>query len=446
MFGNKVIRLGIIGAANSNGIRPTIGAFTVAQHNYGAAPFVLTPPSSNSNGTWSYSSSNTNVITINNNIATIVGVGNATITATQAPFGNYTYATATSNTVVNTVAPTIGVFNVPSETAGSGSFILNQPSSNSAGAWSYSSSDTNIMTINGNVATPISAGNVTIIAIQAANGNYTGGVTSANATVNTNIVDAVTLTVNSNIKNLNVYNAITGSVPSGVTRTGTYSPGSTINVVVNSGIVIGSTSASVYAFDTGSGWDNSDTLSLTNNGYIAGMGGAGGAINSGNATSGGPSMHIQKAISITNSGGYIYSGGGGGSGGGEGTTEYGGGGGGGAGSPGGIVDATVAQPGRLLSGGSAGGPSNSGGGVAGGHLGQNGVNGIGGHSHGADSAGGGGGGGGGGGASGGKGGSAGSFDSRWNPGGILGGHGKAITGIANVTWISGSTRVYGGTV
>ena len=252
----------------------------------------------------------------------------------------------------------------------------------------------------------------------------------------------VTITVVSSIKNFNVWNNRLASQHGGaVTVSGTYASNSTVNVVVNSGVVIGSTSASSYAFDTGAGWSGSNTLTLTNNGYITGRGGdrgrggsgtsSGANITGGNGGGGGPAMYLQRAISITNASGYIYSGGGGGGGAAGGWNHgYSGGGGGGSSHP---VATTYwnhgnnyTRGGDALLNGPIYGP--------GGALNVNGGAGV-------VSIGGGGGGGG---ASGGIGGvGTGNFGSGFY--GHGGGHGKAIQGIGYVTWLSGNTRVYGGT-
>ncbi|MBU3680454.1 MAG: T9SS type A sorting domain-containing protein [Flavobacterium sp.] len=69
---------------------PTIGALTVPSGvTMGDAPFVLTNPTTNSSGTFSYTSSNTAVATISGNTVTIVGGGSTIITATVATDGVY---------------------------------------------------------------------------------------------------------------------------------------------------------------------------------------------------------------------------------------------------------------------------------------------------------------------------------------------------------------------
>ena len=72
-------------------------------------PFVLTAPTSNSSGTFTYTSSNTSVATISGNTVTIVGPGTATITATQAANGLYLQTTITATLTVTAANITTSV-------------------------------------------------------------------------------------------------------------------------------------------------------------------------------------------------------------------------------------------------------------------------------------------------------------------------------------------------
>lgn len=78
------------------GTAPTLGAFTVPAKVLGDADFAITPPTSNSPGAFSYSSSNTAVATVIGGNLHIVGAGSSTITATQAASGSYTSASTTA--------------------------------------------------------------------------------------------------------------------------------------------------------------------------------------------------------------------------------------------------------------------------------------------------------------------------------------------------------------
>ena len=84
---------------------PTLGTFTVPAKNVGDPAFTLTPPTSNSGGAWSYTSSNTNVATISGDVLTIVSGGTSTITATQAADGSFGQGVATATFTASFPAP-----------------------------------------------------------------------------------------------------------------------------------------------------------------------------------------------------------------------------------------------------------------------------------------------------------------------------------------------------
>lgn len=185
----------------------------------------------------------------------------------------------------------------------------------------------------------------------------------------------INITISSNTNNYNLWNS----------KGGTYSAGNTtVNVTINSGVAVGSTSTGTYAFDTGTGWSSGDVINITNNGTIKGRGGdgaAGGNVvynssvsNGGNGGTGGNAFRAQFACTVTNNG-SVYGGGGGGGGGGsyygtftvlKTTTNGAGGGGGGGGGAG--VNAGSGGSGGSASGGvpTAGLPGNNGTATAGG--------------------------------------------------------------------------------
>lgn len=106
-------------------------------------------------------------------------------------------------------------------------------------------------------------------------------------------------------------------------------------VTINAGVVLGASSTSAYAFDTGVTFPLGSSLALTvgSGAYVSGAGGNGGNGTGGtgqNGFSGGPALLAQASISITNNG-TIQGGGGGGGGGGA---SWGGGDGGAGAIPG----------------------------------------------------------------------------------------------------------------
>jgi hypothetical protein len=176
-----------------------------------------------------------------------------------------------------------------------------------------------------------------------------------------------TVTIDSNSYNLNLrtlHDALYSE------PTGAESPPITVTFIVESGVVVGSTSTSNPAIHVGS-WPTGVVLILENNGRIQGKGGAGKRGSSGSNIAdhapepglpGGPALYTREAITLDNLLGEIFGGGGGGGGGaGGGNTTYpdyelgpgvgrGGGGGGGSGTDGGD-----GGPGGKRAGGGEGG-------------------------------------------------------------------------------------------
>ncbi len=80
-------------------------------------------------------------------------------------------------------APTFGAFTVPTKVLGAAAFALTAPTSNSTGAFTYTSSNTNVATISGSTVTIRGAGTSVITATQAAAGTFGSGNTTANFVV-----------------------------------------------------------------------------------------------------------------------------------------------------------------------------------------------------------------------------------------------------------------------
>ncbi len=82
-----------------------------------------------------------------------------------------------------TGTPTITGFSVPAKLMGDAPFAITPPTSNSTGAFTYTSSNTAVATISGSTITVVGVGTSTITANQAAAGAYTTGSTTALFTV-----------------------------------------------------------------------------------------------------------------------------------------------------------------------------------------------------------------------------------------------------------------------
>lgn len=129
-----------------------------------------------SGGSWT--SSNTNIVTVSNSgLVTSVAVGSAIVSYTSC--GQTTTLTIT----VTVSPPTISNFNNISKMYHDGSYSIVAPTSNSLGAFTYTSSNTAVATINGTTVTILGAGTSTITANQAADGNFSIGSIPATLTV-----------------------------------------------------------------------------------------------------------------------------------------------------------------------------------------------------------------------------------------------------------------------
>lgn len=125
----------------------------------------------------------------------------------------------------------------------------------------------------------------------------------------------VAVTISADTTNFNLRNYLNSTY-------GDYSSIPTdVTVTINSGVKVYSTSTSTPAFDTGSSWEGTSTITIVNNGSIIGRGGDGanglyGAPYppySGSAGgSGGNAINLTQNITINNGSGNVWGGGGGG--------------------------------------------------------------------------------------------------------------------------------------
>lgn len=111
------------------------------------------------------------------------------------------------------------------------------------------------------------------------------------------------------------FSGTTADAALNVSSIGGYNAGkSDITITVNSGVYLYATSTGNYGLNL-SGATTGDTVTLVNNGYIMGMGGAGGNnFSPYNGKPAGPALNIGIGVNptITNTSGYIAGGGGGG--------------------------------------------------------------------------------------------------------------------------------------
>ena len=195
---------------------PTITNFSIPPKIYGESPFTITQPKSNSDGTFSYTSSNTLVATISGNTITIFKAGSSTITATQEATTNYLSGTKTATLIVDKLDQTI-TFDDSSYTFNDPTYTLNATSSSGL-TITYVSSDPNIASINGNQLTFSTNGEVIVTASQNGNSNYNPAIPLTktfirNVMDNTNYTGAIQAIANSNSIITNSGGSINITVP-----------------------------------------------------------------------------------------------------------------------------------------------------------------------------------------------------------------------------------------
>lgn len=119
-----------------------------------------------------YASSNPLVATVNDGVATIAGLGSTTIRATQAGNENYFPATAIEQTfTVMKDAQVITFDALPEKTMGEEPFTISA-STTSDLPLTFTSSNTAVATVNGNVVTLVGAGTTVIRATQSGNERF----------------------------------------------------------------------------------------------------------------------------------------------------------------------------------------------------------------------------------------------------------------------------------
>ncbi len=188
-YGNNLFIVGThIGTAihKATDISPTLTNFSIPVKNSNSLPFTIIDPSSNSTGSFSYISSNTSVADISGNLVNINNDGNTTITAKQSASYNYTEGSISTVLVVNVpkLNPSLSNFSFTTKTVGEQPILISNPSSDSTGSFSYTSSDISVADISGNKIIIYGAGTTNITATQEETTTYNQGSITAVLTVN----------------------------------------------------------------------------------------------------------------------------------------------------------------------------------------------------------------------------------------------------------------------
>jgi uncharacterized protein YjbI with pentapeptide repeats len=134
-------------------------------------------------GNYTYTSGNSTIADICGNIVLPKTGGSTTITITQSASGANASTSVTIPLTLKGI-PIFQTYTIASKNFGATLFDLVDPSSNSTGAFTFTSSNTSVATISGRAVTIVGVGTTTITATQAASNDYISGSTSAALVVN----------------------------------------------------------------------------------------------------------------------------------------------------------------------------------------------------------------------------------------------------------------------
>lgn len=163
---------------------PTVGEFANVTANLSQSFITLTPPTSTSDGAWSYTSLDPSIATISGNTVALRDGGSVQIRATQAVTQRWLATSRTMTLTINAPAPTLGSFSDITLSIDSVAKVqLTLPRSNSTGAWTLTSSDPAIAALEGFTVVALRTGSATITARQAPAGGFRSATTSMKVTI-----------------------------------------------------------------------------------------------------------------------------------------------------------------------------------------------------------------------------------------------------------------------
>jgi hypothetical protein len=163
---------------------PTLGEFKNQTVALSAGTFTLAPPTSSSDGFWSYASQDLSVATISGNKVTLLDGGEVSITATQSPTPNWLTTSTTMKLTITAPSPVVGTFSDITLSIDSVSKVeLILPTSTSKGAWNLTSADPSVASVNGLTVTALKSGSTKISAKQAPNGGFRSIVVTMNVKI-----------------------------------------------------------------------------------------------------------------------------------------------------------------------------------------------------------------------------------------------------------------------
>lgn len=163
---------------------PTLGEFKNQTVALSAGTVTLLPPTSSSDGFWSYTSQDLSVATISGSRVTLLDGGEVSITATQSPTPNWLSTSVTMKLTITAPSPVVGTFSDITLSIDSVSKVeLILPASTSKGTWNLTSADPSVASVNGLTVTALKSGTTKISAKQAPSGGFRSIVVTMNVTI-----------------------------------------------------------------------------------------------------------------------------------------------------------------------------------------------------------------------------------------------------------------------
>lgn len=131
-----------------------------------------------------FASTTQTVCTVSGSAVTMLAAGNCSLTANQAGGSGYLPAPQVAlDVAIGQATPTLSWIAPLVKTMGDASFDLPNPSSPSTGAYTFTSSNAAVATVSGRTVTLVGDGVATLVATQAAAGNYTQATVDTTLTV-----------------------------------------------------------------------------------------------------------------------------------------------------------------------------------------------------------------------------------------------------------------------
>jgi hypothetical protein len=152
-------------------------SLAIANQTFGG-PAVTLAATGPSSGAITYTTSS-GLIHIVGNVMTLIGAGTGIqVTANQAASGIYAASTVTAIFNIAPGNPTIGPLIINDQLEGAAPVTITPPTSNSNGAFTFTSSNPSLASISGTTITIVASGTVTVTANQAATTNWSSGSTT----------------------------------------------------------------------------------------------------------------------------------------------------------------------------------------------------------------------------------------------------------------------------